>query len=222
VKNLFAGSRWGEVGPPAAVVVFIAAPWDPAGPGDELRTLLLEHTLAQIRRAGLIGFLSLPAEPSGWTPPEGVAWLLQSGASPGAHLRQTFDRLLGFGLAKVLLVAPGCPELGAHHLVGALRALDDAPVALGPSGDGDFWLVGQRQAGWDLFSSLTAGDDRPLDQICARLRVLDLGWSELEILAAVSSLAELDPILRSERVERTLGDGLRRLVAGSQRSAAIS
>ncbi len=204
--------------------MFTAAPWDPTGTTARLQALLLEHTLAQVRRSGLLGFLSLPAEPSGWTPPEGVAWLLQSGDSLGARLRHTFDRLLGLGLAKVLLVVPGCPVLGAHHLVGALRVLDDAPVVLGPSGDGGFWLVGQRQAGWDLFSTVAAPPARPRDQICAPRRGLDLGWSEIETLAAVTSLADLDGVLRSELVERTLGDGLRRLVASGQdeRRAAMS
>lgn len=216
-----------DQGQPSAVVVFSREPVAGrtktrlasgigAEEAAEVHGLLLEHTLAQVRRAGLVGFVSLASRPTTWRPPEGTAWLLQRGADLGARLHDAFTRVLGLGFAKVLIIGSDCPELGAHHLVEALRALEDAPVVVGPASDGGYWLIGQRQAGWDLFSGVPWSSPATLDATRRRLRTLDLGWCELETLSDVDTADDLRRILSGERLERHLADQLNRHLGESQ------
>jgi rSAM/selenodomain-associated transferase 1 len=80
----------------------------------------------------------LPAAPEGW---RGV-W--QPAGDLGVRLEAAFGELFARG-GPVVLVGSDHPDLPAPVLDDALRALADNDVALGPTPDGGFYLIGLRE-----------------------------------------------------------------------------
>jgi rSAM/selenodomain-associated transferase 1 len=191
----------------------------------EVYRLLLDHVLAEARAAGPAVVLALAdAAPAGvgWRPPPGVEVEIQAGEDLGARMRTAFDRRFAAGADAVVLVGSDLPGLTAGVLADARAALERAPVALGPSDDGGYWLVGQRRPGHDLFSGVPWSSPDVLDVTRRRLLELGIGHAELPLLRDLDTLADLealaaDPTL-AERLRVRLGDLMR--ATGSRRQAA--
>jgi 2-phospho-L-lactate guanylyltransferase (CobY/MobA/RfbA family) len=74
----------------------------------------------------------------------------QSGADFGAKLESAFREAIRRGYEEIVAVPGDVPELAAHDLAAAFRALSKSDTALGPSRDGGVWLIGLRAGGVSL------------------------------------------------------------------------
>ena len=125
-----------------------------------LHVLLLERTLDQVAAAGVrlaaavAGDLGSPAglrlrERLGRA---GVTLLPQSGGDLGGRLRAAMTTVAPERGQPVLAIGGDCPLFRPEWLRAAADAAD--PVALGPAGDGGYWIVAtagpQREALMDL------------------------------------------------------------------------
>lgn len=174
----------------------------------EVYRLLLDHALAEARAAGPAVVLALAeAPPAGadWRPPPGVAVELQSDGDLGARMRAAFDRRFAAGADAVVLVGSDLPGLSSGGLADAFSGIEAAPVVLGPSDDGGYWLVGQRRPGCDLFSRIPWSSPEVLGS--TRRRLLELGVEHVEL----PQLRDLDTIedLRALAADSTVPEGLR-------------
>jgi 2-phospho-L-lactate guanylyltransferase (CobY/MobA/RfbA family) len=68
----------------------------------------------------------------------------QSGADFGAKLESAFREATLRGYEEIVAVPGDVPELAAHDLEAAFRALSESDTVLGPSRDGGVWLIGLR------------------------------------------------------------------------------
>ena len=84
------------------------------------------------------------------------------------------DGDLGTRLARVdgpaLVVGSDLPAISPELLRDAARALDDAPVVLGPASDGGYWLIGFRNTPRFLFEDMAWSTDRVFAETLRRLR----------------------------------------------------
>lgn len=182
-------------------------------PATAVYAVLLDAALQAARATGFETVLSLAEAPSAtWARELAVAFELQRGADLGARMAAAFDAHFGGGAERVVVVGSDCPGLRPHHLREAAAALAGAPVVLGPSSDGGYWLVAQRAPGLDLFSEIPWSAPTTLAATRRRLRSLGVRWSELEELRDIDIQADLLAVLDDDAVPESVRRRLRAIV----------
>ena len=122
----------------------------------------------------------------------------------GADLGERMYRAIQGGLqhyTNVILVGSDCPAIDGSYLAQALRALQGAPLVLGPAQDGGYVLVGAREIYRELFEDIPWGTEQVYGKTLESIRKLDLNWAELPVLADVDRPEDLAAwkILRDRR-----------------------
>lgn len=87
-------------------------------------------------------------------PPGAVAWA-QAGRGLGDGLSGAFARAFAAGFRRVVVMSSDSPTLPPAALAEAFAALDDHDVALGPTHDGGYYLIGLRAPQPRLFEAIT-------------------------------------------------------------------
>lgn len=139
-----------------------------AGPGlsdaerRQLYTAFLKDAIdgcRRIRNATLRVAFTPDGGPSGFAElgVGGEELLPQRGADLGERERNIFADLFGQGFGKVVIIGSDLPTLPMDHVREALTELDAGTVAIGPSSDGGYYLIGlgrSRRDVPDLFSNI--------------------------------------------------------------------
>lgn len=206
---------YGRVPTPGRVKTRLArAVGDTAAAG--VYRLLLEHVLAEARAAGPAVTLALADPPTpgdAWQPPSGVEVEFQEPGDLGFRMLRTFEKHLSAGAGTVVLVGSDLPGLGAAMLLDAFAALGRAPVVLGPSVDGGYWLVGQRRPARDLFTGVPWSSPGVLQATRRRLRELGVPHEELPPLRDLDTISDLDAVVAdptaNERLRRRISEMVR-------------
>lgn len=83
-----------------------------------------------------------------------VAWdfFPQEGDDLGQKMYHAMARVLGLGYESVVLTGADLPLLEPRHLLGGFAALENADVAIGPTSDGGYYLIGMKQPRREVFS----------------------------------------------------------------------
>lgn len=118
-----------------------------------------------------------------WTPqPEGdLGWRLAA----AAH-----DTFLA-GARQVILLGGDCPTLAASHLREAESALEKHDIAIAPSRDGGYVLLGLSREIPEIFENITWSTSVVLDETLARAHELGLGISILQQHEDIDDLVSL-------------------------------
>jgi rSAM/selenodomain-associated transferase 1 len=172
----------------------------------EVYRLLLDHALTEACAAAPAVVLALAEAAlagADWRPPPGVAVEIQADGDLGARMRAAFDRRFAAGADAVVLVGSDLPGLSSGGLAAAFSELERAPVVLGPSVDGGYWLVGQRPPGADLFSGIRWSTPTVLESTRRRLHDLGIAHAELPRLRDLDTVEDLralaaDPVVPGE------------------------
>lgn len=63
---------------------------------------------------------------------------------------------LNIGPGSVLIIGTDIPEIKAAHIASAFKALKKKQALIGPSGDGGYWIIGQKRSPklHDLFKNV--------------------------------------------------------------------
>lgn len=61
-------------------------------------------------------------------------------------------RVLGLGYEAVVLTGADLPLLEPRHLLGGFSALENADLAMGPTSDGGYYLIGMKQPRREVFA----------------------------------------------------------------------
>ncbi|MBU4563887.1 MAG: TIGR04282 family arsenosugar biosynthesis glycosyltransferase [Desulfarculus sp.] len=130
----------------------------------------------------------------------GFACREQGGGHLGARMARALERALKQGAPKAVLVGSDLPGLDQAILEQALAALERSPLALGPSLDGGYYLVGQSRPAPGL---LEAPHWQSLAALSARAKALGLEPALLPPLRDLDTPGDLaywrenDPQVRS-------------------------
>ena len=76
----------------------------------------------------------------------------QEGDDLGQKMYHAMARVLGLGYESVVLTGADLPLLEPRHLLGGFAALENADVAIGPTSDGGYYLIGMKQPRREVFS----------------------------------------------------------------------
>jgi rSAM/selenodomain-associated transferase 1 len=170
---------------------------------------LLARTLGEALATDLPVHLALADSPSpGWAPPLAVPVETQTGGDLGERMAAAFQEAFQAGAEAVILVGSDAPGCHRGIFLEALKCLDAAPVVLGPSVDGGYYLIGQRRPGVDLFSEIPWSSQETYRCTASRLQELGVPFVEVPMLADLDTLDDLRRLSLDETLPRDLRDSL--------------
>lgn len=146
--------------------------------------------------------------------PQEIKLIPQRGDSLGERMANTLADLLAGGFERVVIIGSDLPTLPVSHLREAFRLLhdEDTDVALGPSEDGGYYLIGARTLYPLLFEGVAWSTPAVLSQTCTRAESLGLRvafvppWYDVDTRDDLRRLAAeiSSPTCRSPRTRRFL------------------
>lgn len=108
----------------------------------EVYRALLAHTLKIAARSGVDVVVSIAETADrAWMKGVGAPVEIQCAGDLGQRMGASFRRRFELGSERVVVIGSDNPCLRTDHIDAAFRALDAAPVVLGPATDGGYWLV---------------------------------------------------------------------------------
>jgi len=98
----------------------------------------------------------------------------QVGANLGQRLAASFAQAFAAGAGAVVVTTSDTPGLDWRLVDGAFRALETAPVVIGPAADGGYYLIGMCAPGAPLFEGVEWSSERVVAQTRALARAQGL------------------------------------------------
>ncbi len=129
----------------------------------------------------------------------------------GAALWMTQRRLLGMGYQTVSLVASDVPHLPAQRYLDAFEVLRTADVALGPCGDGGYYLLAASSGTPSLFDRIAWSTANVFGSTMARAAEAGLVVGTLAPCDDVDTPPDLEPLRAALRARPGAGHTLRAL-----------
>jgi len=129
---------------------------------------------------------------------EGLLWFAQSGEDLGARIESAASYAFARGFGPVVLIGTDSPTLPASFIERAVASLSEggSDVALGPTEDGGYYLVGLRQSFVGLFRNVDWSTPRVYRQTAENasregLRVFELPrWYDVDTHADLLRLRD--------------------------------
>jgi rSAM/selenodomain-associated transferase 1 len=94
--------------------------------------------------------------------------------------------------SSVIILASDTPSLLSPVVIEAIKALENHDLAIGPSNDGGYYLLGQKKLSPSLFSDMPWSSDKVFKTTCFRARHLDLSYFEGQCLMDIDTKEDLD------------------------------
>ena len=94
----------------------------------------------------------------------------QEGSGLGEKMNHALNTVLSLGYEKVLLTGSDLPLMTTAHLESGFAALEAADIALGPTADGGYYLVGVKAPSPFLFENQTYGCGSVFENTAAAAR----------------------------------------------------
>ena len=123
----------------------------------------------------------------------------------GQDLGERMYNALAEGLerfSKVILVGSDSPQIDRDYLLGAIAALDDSEVVLGPAQDGGYVLIGVRKLDKQWFEGIEWGSATVYAKTLEGFALTSAQWQHLEVLRDIDRPEDL-PIWRAIVANRT-------------------
>jgi rSAM/selenodomain-associated transferase 1 len=125
-----------------------------------------------------------------------VSLLEQSSPGLGGALSEAFASHFERGFEKVVLIGSDNPTLGIEPIVAAEEALRDRQdLAIGPTSDGGYYLIGMRQPHLAVFERIEWSTPRVYAQTVERARALGLNVHPVDQWYDVDEPADLSRVL---------------------------
>jgi hypothetical protein len=150
-----------------------------------LHRALVEDTLAHVetvQRPSLSRLLLLSRpliHPNDLEIPKAWTVGIQSPGDLGEKLASLFYTSFRRGVSRVVVLGSDSPTVPLEVIHDAFRALDRVDVAIGPSSDGGYYLLGARQFLPELFRGIHWGSSEVLHQTRKAIDVLGVSYELL-------------------------------------------
>jgi rSAM/selenodomain-associated transferase 1 len=145
--------------------------------------------------------------------PGGATAIVQRGEGLGERVENCFRDLFVRGARSVVVVGADSPSLPPSVIADALDALASrADVALGPTTDGGYYLVGARAVHAELFRDIAWSTDRVFVQTMERAAASGLSVSVLPEWYDVDEPADLDRLRADVSAGARVGARTRRFL----------
>lgn len=92
---------------------------------------------------------------------------------------------------KVIIIGTDCPAMNKDYIEQAIEALEHHDAVIGPAADGGYVLLGLKNFSPELFSNISWGTDKVLDETKKRLNQLACPYKELAIMHDIDCAEDL-------------------------------
>ena len=99
--------------------------------------------------------------------PDAKGFFPQEGAGLGEKMHQAICHVLERGYGRIVLTGADLPQMTGAHLQSGFSALDTADIAIGPTSDGGYYLVGMKQPQRAIFENQSYGGATVLENTVA-------------------------------------------------------
>jgi rSAM/selenodomain-associated transferase 1 len=125
--------------------------------------------------------------------PGNLLWLEQRGADLGERLERSAAQAFRLGFSPLIFIGADSPTLPPIFITTAINALSDAEheIALGPTEDGGYYLLGLRHAASGLFQNIEWSTPQAYRQTARNARHSGLRLLELPPWYDVDTFADL-------------------------------
>lgn len=121
----------------------------------------------------------------------GLELMAQGEGDLGARLTRVTDACFERGAERLIIIGTDSPTLEPRHVAQALDTLDENDVALGPSFDGGYYLIGLSGAHTAVFEQIDWSTRRVFGQTVRRCRESSLLCEALEFWYDVDTFDDL-------------------------------
>lgn len=123
----------------------------------------------------------------------GPAWRLhpQCAGDLGERMRDYFQRAFDDRVERVVLIGSDSPNVPPATVARAFDLLDEAPVVIGPSQDGGYYLIAARDAPPPIFDAMPWGSANVFDETTKRLQKHELPFRQLPTWYDIDEIADL-------------------------------
>lgn len=160
----------------------------------ELYTELLNGTVERLRNIRGTDTL-IACSPAGssdfFTSCYGLPCFEQVGADLGLRLSNAFMHIFNSGYKRAVVVGSDIPGLNASIAADALNSLRETDLAIGPSTDGGYYLIGLMKPRPELFQSIPWSTSEVLKATLSKAHEMNLSMELLEILDDVDTPEDL-------------------------------
>jgi len=159
-----------------------------------LYTRLLDGTVARLKHVnGADTFIAYTPQDSGdfFAGRYGLPGFRQEGEGLGQRLSNALENLLARGYMNAVAVGSDIPGLDSRIASRALASLRDNDLAIGPSTDGGYYLIGISKPRPELFIDIPWSTQDVLKATLERARLSGLSMEVLDILDDVDTPADL-------------------------------
>ena len=158
----------------------------------ELYEAFLLDTLETVRELGWerVCVVHPPGEAPSLT--GSVDLLEQPAAGLARALSFAFEHHFAQGFDRVVLIGSDNPTLTVEPILMANRVLEEVDLAIGPTHDGGYYLIGMRQPWPRLFTQIEWSTPRVYAQTLQRAREMDLRVQAVQEWFDVDDAADLD------------------------------
>jgi rSAM/selenodomain-associated transferase 1 len=124
-----------------------------------------------------------------WLP--GMRLRPQSAGNLGVRMTGAFARAFERGARRVAIIGTDTPAVNRETVAGALAALDEADVVVGPAEDGGYYLLALRGPHPELFENVGWSTPAVLDETLARAAKAGLRVRQLHRLRDIDTLEDV-------------------------------
>jgi rSAM/selenodomain-associated transferase 1 len=191
VRKLVVFARWPQPG-------LVKSRLSPALPAD-LACRLYESMLRDVLEAGRrssaeerwLDWADPETESPHWDGAEGYRPAAQRGADLGERLEHAIRERLRAPEDRLVVIGADAPELGPATISDAFALLERHELALGPTRDGGYYLLGVSRLTPELFRGVSWGTDQVLPRTLETARARSLRVGTLEPLEDVDTPQDL-------------------------------
>ncbi len=128
----------------------------------------------------------------------GMDLVQQSGDAPGERLSNAFEQILSIGYSPVIAVRGDMPDLPEEVVAAAVDALRDCDMVVGPTKDGDYYLLALKEPAPELFRRVNWAKTKSVcKHLMAEAAHLGLTVRALDEWDRVDDAAKLKTLARS-------------------------
>ena len=159
------------------------------------RALAEEVLMATVPRSGeyeTLVFFDPPGAAKAmraWLP--GMRLRPQCAGDLGARMTAAFARAFERGARRVAIIGTDAPAVTRETAAGALTALDEADVVVGPAEDGGYYLLALRAPCPELFENVAWSTPAVLEETLARAATAGLRVRQLRRLRDIDTLEDV-------------------------------
>jgi len=140
----------------------------------------------------------------GFDIPAGFHIAVQEGNNLGERMDGAFRRAFGWGARRVVIFGSDSPTLRPEIVQNAFYRLCDYDVALGPTDDGGYYLIGCRRFQERLFQGVEWSTPRTFEETLANTMTLGLRVAVLERWFDLDEWKDVERLLAAARRRESL------------------